>query len=203
MARKAGISGLAVGGVSLGVWLLYASIRDIDPVYGLRDILAGNQPVSRSGDGPKKALGQAKAVGGTNVTETGTPVPESQTVVVKGIRVRKDIAPNVEAMLNAAAKAGFTGIGGGGWRSTANQRMLRLLHGYTSDDQPSGHGGKLPVARPGTSRHEQGAAIDFTVNGKSLDSKSHPFFKWLAANAGSYGFKNLPSEPWHWSTDGH
>ena len=26
---------------------------------------------------------------------------------------------------------------------------------------------------------------------------------WLAANAGSFGFRNLPSEPWHWSTNGN
>ena len=27
-------------------------------------------------------------------------------------------------------------------------------------------------------------------------------FQWLAANAPSYGFYNLWSEPWHWSIDG-
>ncbi len=27
--------------------------------------------------------------------------------------------------------------------------------------------------------------------------------QWLAANASSYGFYNLPSEPWHWSTTGN
>ena len=27
-------------------------------------------------------------------------------------------------------------------------------------------------------------------------------FVWLAANAGRFGFSNLPSEPWHWSTTG-
>lgn len=25
---------------------------------------------------------------------------------------------------------------------------------------------------------------------------------WLHANAGRFGFVNLPSEPWHWSVDG-
>ena len=27
-------------------------------------------------------------------------------------------------------------------------------------------------------------------------------FKWLKANAARYGFYNLPSEAWHWSTTG-
>jgi hypothetical protein len=196
-----------VGAVSVGAWLVYAAIRDVDPVYGLRDILAGNAPASRS-EGGSKALARAQGIGigkglGTGDIGAGVPIPESQTTVVKGIRVATVIAPQVDAMLSAASKAGFSGIGGGGWRSSGSQRALRLLHGYTSDDQPSGHGGKLPVARPGTSRHEQGRAIDFTVNGKSLESRNHPFFRWLAQNAGMYGFKNLPSEPWHWSTDGH
>lgn len=26
---------------------------------------------------------------------------------------------------------------------------------------------------------------------------------WLQANAARYGFKNLKSEPWHWSTTGN
>jgi len=25
----------------------------------------------------------------------------------------------------------------------------------------------------------------------------------MKANAGSFGFRNLPSEPWHWSTNGN
>ncbi|WNG61464.1 M15 family metallopeptidase [Archangium gephyra] len=28
-------------------------------------------------------------------------------------------------------------------------------------------------------------------------------FVWLKANAARYGFINLPSEPWHWSTNGN
>ena len=59
-----------------------------------------------------------------------------------------------------------------------------------------------PTARPGTSLHEQGLAIDFTNNGRLITSRSDPAFQWLAANAGGYGFRNLPSEPWHWSTTG-
>ena len=55
-----------------------------------------------------------------------------------------------------------------------------------------------PTAIPGTSQHEKGLAIDF----ESCDTKPAACFKWLATNAKTYGFKNLPSEPWHWSTTG-
>ena len=59
-----------------------------------------------------------------------------------------------------------------------------------------------PTAPPGTSNHEQGTAIDFTCNGGGTLSSSSSCFSWLKSNAASYGFYNLPSEPWHWSVDG-
>jgi D-alanyl-D-alanine carboxypeptidase len=36
-----------------------------------------------------------------------------------------------------------------------------------------------------------------------VTDRNSPCFVWLAANAGTYGLKNLPSEPWHWSTNGN
>jgi D-alanyl-D-alanine carboxypeptidase len=51
--------------------------------------------------------------------------------------------------------------------------------------------------------HERGLAVDFTCNGGGvISSRSSPCFQWMSAHAGSYGFHNLPSEPWHWSTNG-
>ena len=44
-------------------------------------------------------------------------------------------------------------------------------------------------------------AVDFTVNGGVL-RRGTAAFQWMAQNAGKYGFYNLPSEPWHWSSDG-
>lgn len=197
--RRTGVSGIAVTFAALGGWLLYAAITDRDPVGGLREILSGNLSESRSPGGPTGP----KTAGSTVPKEdVGGPVPMSQTVVVNGIRVHNSIAMNVQRLMTAAKLAGFNNIGGGGWRSSAQQRALRLLNGYTSDSQKSGSGGRLPVAVPGTSRHERGTAIDFTVGGRTL-RKSDPFFDWMVAHAGTYGFKNLPSESWHWSTDGH
>jgi D-alanyl-D-alanine carboxypeptidase len=50
--------------------------------------------------------------------------------------------------------------------------------------------------------HERGLAIDFTQGGRAL-TRSSSGFEWMRAHAGSYGFHNLPSEPWHWSTNGN
>ncbi len=51
--------------------------------------------------------------------------------------------------------------------------------------------------------HERGLAIDFTCNGSIIGSRSGPCYNWLKANAANYGLYNLPSEAWHWSTNGN
>ena len=55
-----------------------------------------------------------------------------------------------------------------------------------------------PTAKPGTSMHEKGLAIDFEL----CSTRTTTCHTWLAKHAATYGFKNLPSEPWHWSTTG-
>ena len=49
--------------------------------------------------------------------------------------------------------------------------------------------------------HERGLALDFTQGGQVLTSQSAGFV-WLVHNAARFGLENLPSEPWHWSTNG-
>jgi D-alanyl-D-alanine carboxypeptidase len=41
-----------------------------------------------------------------------------------------------------------------------------------------------------------------TSGGRSISDRKSKAFKWMAAHAGTYGFVNLPSEPWHWSITG-
>jgi len=123
---------------------------------------------------------------------------------VRGIVVASSIAGALESMLSAASAAGFT-LSGTGYRDSSAQIQLRMQHCGTSQyaiyqmpaDQCS-----PPTARPGASKHEQGLAIDFSWNGSIINSRSSPAFQWLAANAGGFGFANLPSEPWHWSMGG-
>jgi LAS superfamily LD-carboxypeptidase LdcB len=59
-----------------------------------------------------------------------------------------------------------------------------------------------PTARPGTSMHEQGLAIDFTVGGTTIGYGSAAY-DWLQAHAADYGLFNLAGEPWHYSTNGN
>jgi hypothetical protein len=123
---------------------------------------------------------------------------------VRGITVASSIAPRLAALLDAAQAAGIT-LGGSGYRDSSGQIALRRQNCGTSDYaiyQMNPDACRPPTAIPGRSNHERGLAVDFTVNGRAIQSRSDPAFQWLAANAGSYGFSNLPSEPWHWSTDG-
>lgn len=110
------------------------------------------------------------------------------------ITVASSIADNTQSLLNAAPDS--LNLCGWGWRSSQRQQELWDEHGCDS-------GCSVPTARPGSSMHEQGLAIDFTSGGQTIQSRSSAAFQWLDANAGGYGFQNLPSEPWHWSTNGN
>jgi len=124
---------------------------------------------------------------------------------VRGIVVNVTIASQVEALLAAAEADGFA-LSGGGYRDPEQQVALRRAHCGSSDyaiyDAPASSC-HPPTAQPGTSMHELGLAIDFTSGGSIISSRSNPAYQWLAANAARFGLHNLPSEPWHWSTNGN
>ncbi len=124
---------------------------------------------------------------------------------VRGITVATRIAGNLERMLNAADADGMR-FGGSGYRSPSAQVAVRKRNCGTSEyaiyEKPSSSC-HPPTAKPGQSMHEQGLAIDFTYNGSVINSRSNAGYRWLKANAARYGFYNLPSEAWHWSTNGN
>lgn len=127
-----------------------------------------------------------------------------EIVTVSGIRVHRSIADNLARLLQAAAADGVH-LSGGGFRDPAGQIAVRrsncgtstyaIYHMPASSCRP-------PTARPGTSMHERGLAIDFTQGGRTL-TRSSSGYAWMRANAAGYGFYNLPSEAWHWSTNGN
>lgn len=182
--------------------------------------LALNQSPDESGaDGAVGTAGEGGPLDGSpilaaNLTTglqatAGGPLPTGvvgadEVVSVRGIRVHTSIAEAVEQLLAAAEADGIT-LSGWGWRDNQTQIRLRRQHCGTSEyaiyRMPSSQCSP-PTARPGRSQHERGLAIDFTYNGGSISSHRSPGFKWLNANAATYGLKNLASEPWHWSTTG-
>lgn len=130
-------------------------------------------------------------------------LPDDITTV-EGIRINQRIAPELEAMLAAAAADGVD-LRGWGFRTNDKQIELRERHcGNTQYDiweKPASECSP-PTAIPGQSRHERGLAIDFQYDGKTIRDRSNAGFVWLAEHAAGFGLENLPSEPWHWSVDG-
>lgn len=124
---------------------------------------------------------------------------------VRGIVIHTDMAAQLEALLAEMEERGFV-LGGWGYRSHERQIELRKHHCGTSPfaiNDMSASRCRPPTARPGKSRHEVGKAVDFTYKGRGVTSRSSAVYKALAEVAPKHGFHNLPSEPWHWSDNGH
>jgi septal ring factor EnvC (AmiA/AmiB activator) len=148
-----------------------------------------NQRPNGGESGPLPPVGAGGPVGGTSV-----PVCNAG-----GINVNCAIESRVVNMLNAARADGVA-LSGGGYRDSSQQIALRQAHcgsSYYAIYQMSAGSCRPPTARPGQSQHELGLAIDF-----SNCSRSSSCYRWLSANASRFGFYNLPSESWHWSTTG-
>jgi len=121
------------------------------------------------------------------------------------IQVAGDIVPQVTRLLNDAAAEGVI-MCGGGFRDPQDQINLRRTNcgtSYYAIYQASSSYCSPPTARPGTSMHEQGLAIDFTCSGSGSVGYGDSCHDFLVANADEYGLYNLPGEPWHWSVDGN
>ena len=124
---------------------------------------------------------------------------------VGGITVNVAIASQIRGLLDAATAAGLN-LRGGGYRSSAAQVATRRANcgsSYYDIYQKPASQCSPPTAIPGRSMHEQGRAIDFTSGGVLITSGSDPAFVWLSRNASRFGMYNLPSERWHWSTNGN
>lgn len=127
---------------------------------------------------------------------------------VRGITVSASLAPALESLLVAAAADGFM-LGGSGYRSPEVTARLRIANGCPDVYNSPASSCRIPTARPGSSEHEKGLAVDFTWQGQTIcyprssaRCSGNAAFTWLRANAGRFGFSNLPSEAWHWSTTG-
>lgn len=137
-------------------------------------------------------------------TEDSSPAAgagDVQLVDVEGVGLTNVAwAHQVRSLLAAAAADGVP-LTGSSYRNPAEQIALRKAHCGTSDDaiyeMPSSQCSP-PTARPGTSQHEQGLAIDFD----DCSTRATACWRWLSANAARFGVHPLSSEPWHWSIDG-
>jgi len=102
-----------------------------------------------------------------------------------GHQLRKDAAAAFMRMQSAAQAAGVTLVVNTAFRDMAFQERLYALYQAGT--------GNL-AAKPGTSNHQGGVAVDVETAGGT-----NPAFVWLNNNAFRFGFKRtVASEPWHW-----
>ena len=118
--------------------------------------------------------------------------------------LRADAGRAYLAMVAAAAKDNIK------WSITDSYRpynvQVRLAKQKGLYNVPAPGPGPYPAgnkiglaARPGTSKHGWGLAVDL---GGGAQSKGTPQNNWLVNNAGRFGFKTIPREPWHWQYEG-
>lgn len=95
------------------------------------------------------------------------------------------------AMVNAARQDKIFISINSGFRSYPEQEVLFKAFQNDPAHNPE-------AAKPGTSKHQNGVALDINVGGATGD----PVYDWLAANATSFGFvRTVNNEPWHWEHD--
>lgn len=129
------------------------------------------------------------------------PVGPGQVCPASGFQVNCGIAEKVNRMVSAAAADGVR-LSGHSFRNPSEQIALRKSNcggsdHYTVYVKSPSHCSPA-TARPGSSMHERGLAIDF----ESCSSTGTACHQWMKRNGAAYGFFNLPGEPWHWSTNG-
>ncbi len=174
-----------------------------------RDILvrfggttASATPSPGSSATPQPTTGCSSSAGSVNINGCPDgPAPASEIVVAQGIRVHRCIADEINRIVPLAKAQGLT-LTGGGYRSYEQQVATRRNNcGPTNYDiyQKPSRQCHPPTAIPGNSRHESGAAVDFSCNGFLIRTRSNPCFVFLQNNT---SLKNLPVEAWHWSDNG-
>jgi hypothetical protein len=172
------------------------------PVVGIAAAADGGGYWLLHADGRVRAFGSAK-----EGLAGGSAVSQPRVTTVGGIVVASTISRRVGALLRHAADDGIQ-LGGWGYRPFTRQVELRRANcgpRYYDVWVKSSSECSPMTARPGSSMHEQGLAIDFyrrAKNGRQVAIAGTRAFKWMARNAKTYGLYNLPSEPWHWSTNG-
>lgn len=145
-----------------------------------------------------RAEAAAKAAAEARRRAAARPAPANADDIVEaeGFWVHSSVQGQVAQMIRDARSAGVT-LSGYSYRSPQRTAELRVINGCPDVYNASPSRCRIPTARPGTSMHERGLAIDFRSCWRGSAC-----FTWLSNNASKYDYKNLPSESWHWSTNG-
>lgn len=127
-------------------------------------------------------------------------------------QVDKGMYPYLMALLQAAKADGVALYVRSPYRSYSTQKMLfqnkvnRVINGGTPAEEAEAVAARA-VARPGTSEHQTGLAVDFNIADSQFESM--PAFGWMKEHAEDYGFilrypkdktevTGIMYESWHW-----
>ena len=124
---------------------------------------------------------------GTEEGENGKLGVNSLKSIGNGHKLRPDAADAYLSMVQAAQADGIKWSVTDSYRTYEAQVRVAQQKGLYSD-------GGL-AAKPGTSNHGWGTAVDLA---EGANIRGTPQNDWLQINAGKFGFKTIPREPWHW-----
>jgi D-alanyl-D-alanine carboxypeptidase-like protein len=120
--------------------------------------------------------------------------------------VNSKVSANWLALVQAASAAGHTTAATSSFRTMAHQEDLCNANTQCSN------GSYTFVAKPGTSNHQLGLAIDFAFPGGNNTSScvdsggvctlpGSAFWIWLRDNSKTYGMSQYSAEYWHWDPE--
>jgi zinc D-Ala-D-Ala carboxypeptidase len=183
-----------------------ASLRRANPGVNPRALQIGQRlqlPGSRDAfdSGRRNVAGRDDSFVASNRTPAGrSPYPNGRipssalTNVGGGHKLYGDAARAYMQMRDAARRDGVNLRLTDSYRSYAAQVDVARRKGIYGVRQPNGRLGL--AARPGTSNHGLGRAVDVNLDASPGASR------WLRENAARFGFRTIPREPWHWEYRG-
>jgi len=101
------------------------------------------------------------------------------------IRLYEKASISLDKLIVAAEAAGITVKINSGYRTYDDQ--VRVRKQYPNDS-----------AKPGTSNHGFGLAVDFATPGLKRVKPGDKLYDWLIVNGPKYGFQRIQKETWHW-----
>lgn len=200
---------------------LFAFLSQRNPGRGAGDGGAQGQPAPPADEGAAADAASGEADGLLLLVNPWTPLPED-FLPGELVPVQNDQAvdarayPDLQDMLGDMSQAGLSPLICSSYRSQERQQELydnkvqRVMAEGVSREAAQAEAARW-VARPGTSEHQTGLAVDIvSLSNQMLDEtqESTPEFQWLAENAWKYGFilrypndksekTGIAYEPWH------
>lgn len=200
---------------------LFAFLSQRNPGRGAGDGGAQGQPAPPADEGAAADAASGEADGLLLLVNPWTPLPED-FLPGELVPVQNDQAvdarayPDLQDMLGDMSEAGLSPLICSSYRSQERQQELydnkvqRVMAEGVSREAAQAEAARW-VARPGTSEHQTGLAVDIvSLSNQMLDEtqESTPEFQWLAENAWKYGFilrypndksekTGIAYEPWH------